>query len=187
MDGRTRGLTLIELLTCLALLALLASLSAPALREGLRGQESETATLALLRALNLARAGAVTGGATVTLCRSRDGMGCGGRWEEGWIVFSDRNGDRSPEGADGLLLRQEAPHPGLSIRFRSFGNRQYLQFTPEGFTRGQNGNFTICAAGLDPRHARQIIISRSGRARLAADLDGDGIREDSQGRPLTCP
>jgi Tfp pilus assembly protein FimT len=122
----------------------------------------------------------------VTLCRSNDGQHCQGQWHEGSILFTDANADRRLNGEDRLLYRtQPLPLRGR-LSFNAFRNRQYLQMTPQGITAYQNGNFTWCPANGDPLLIRQLILSFSGRTRMARDEDGDGVVENSQGKPVTC-
>lgn len=181
-----KGLSLIELLVTLAVLAILLTLSLPGLGDRRGKIEGEKVMAELTAAISMARASAVDHNLMVTLCRSDDGLHCQGSWKDGSIIFTDENEDRIVNGNDRLLYRTSAMQIGGTLRFRSFRNRQYLQMTPRGFTNYQNGNFTYCPADGDPRLARQIIVSLSGRTRMARDLDGDGIVEDSRGNPLKC-
>ena len=187
MDRRGNGYSLIEALVCIAVLAVAAGLAAPGLGFWVERQAVEVAADTLQRAVNFTRALAVSSNALVTLCPSADGERCGGVWEQGAILFIDRDADRRADGENGIAWRLPPVEHQVSIRFRSFPNRQYLQMTSLGFTRGQNGSFTLCPSGGDLRLAQQVVISRSGRTRRALDTDGDGIREDSQGSALTCP
>lgn len=181
------GFTVTELLICCAIVALLIMLSTPLSHAWVQDHQLQRITNDYLNALGFARATAVTSGYRVTFCRSDDGTRCQGTWTDGSIIFTDRNGDGQVNGKDEVLRRFNAPDFPVIITFRAFQNKSYLQMTPLGFTDYQNGNFTFCPQDLNPALARQIIISRSGRARLAMDRDGDGIRENSQGKPLTCP
>lgn len=187
MGRREIGYSLIEALVCIAVLAVAAGLAAPGLGALAERQALDAAADDLQRAVNFARALAVNSGSLVTLCPSADGRRCGGAWEAGAIIFVDRDGDRVVDTEDGIAWRVTAAERPVTIRFRSFPNRQYLQMTTLGFTRDQNGSFTLCPLSADARLAQQVVLSRGGRARRAQDSDGDGIREDSQGKPLVCP
>ena len=187
MDGQMRGLTLVELLVCVALLAiLLVSVNVGGFAETRDKRHAESAMTDIVSAIAMARQTAVNEATMVTFCRSDDGAHCQGQWHDGSIVFTDRNGDRQMNGDDRLLSRlQPLMIPG-SLKFRSFGNKQYLQMTPFGMTNYQNGNFTYCPENGDANLARQVIISFTGRTRYARDKDGDGIVENSQGEALAC-
>lgn len=187
MQRRTTGLSLIELLVALAIIAILViNLVTPNLATWRQRKEVDGLMQEMISAVDMARAHAITENVMVTLCRSNDGEKCQGKWHEGSILFTDFNADRIINGSDRLLFRLEAMKPAGSLTFNSFKNRQYLQMTSRGFTNYQNGNFTFCPADGNPDRARQIIVSFSGRTRFARDKDGDGIVEDSQGRPLSC-
>lgn len=183
---RNAGMTLLELVLAIALLSILVAATAPSL-SGIIEQRRGDEVIGVLRdAIELGRATAISSGGLATICRSGNGVSCGGRWEEGMIVFIDADGDRRPDAPGALVRAFRFPTPNGTIRWRSFGNRQYLQMTPLGFTRNQNGNFTWCPADGDNSNARQLIVNAAGRLREAADSDGDGVREGSNGRPINC-
>lgn len=181
-----RGFTLPEIITALAIVGILSSLAAPGLQALTEQKQGETTLRTLAEHLALARASAATYGQTVTFCRSADGLTCSGSWSDGSIVFTDRNADRLIN-QDDLLLRSQVTTalPG-TIAWRAFQNRQYLQIEATGFMRYQSGNFLYCPHDRDPRDALQLIVNSTGRSRYAVDSNGDGIREDSSGKPLAC-
>ena len=185
--NRNTGMTLLELLLAIALLSILLAAAAPSLSGIIEQRRGELAIGAVREAVELTRAAAIASGGVATLCRSADGARCGGGWNEGMIVFLDADADRRPDSDAALLRVFEAHAGGGDIRWRSFGNRQYLQMTAMGFTRNQNGNFTWCPANRDSRFARQLIVNAAGRMRAARDDDGDGIPESANGRPIDCP
>lgn len=186
LPGQETGLTLLELLVCLVIVALLAALAAPGWSDLVEDKRGDLVIRRLNQAIELARISAVTYGEVVTLCRSRNGFECRGDWEDGVLVFRDPELNRYLEAEQQALRYVDFGASDGRIVWRAFGNRQYLQFTPLGFTRNQNGNFTWCPDSGDQRHARQLIVNRTGRTRRALDSDGDGIPEDSRGRPLRC-
>ncbi|HTR00518.1 MAG TPA: GspH/FimT family pseudopilin, partial [Candidatus Acidoferrum sp.] len=166
MSRARRGFTLIEILIVLAIGALLLGLSAPGLGRVVQAQQGEAVINDLARLLNYARNAAVTADGTVTVCRSGDGLSCGGKWEQGALVFIDRNGDGAFDAGDQLLQRKTFADGKGSLVQRAFPNRQYLQFSAEGFTHGQNGTFTWCAPDGSPQLAQQLVYMQSGRVRL---------------------
>jgi type IV fimbrial biogenesis protein FimT len=187
MERKVRGLSLIETLVVLSVMAfLMLRVVTPDLADWRQRKEVEGLMHELIAAIDMARSHAVAESVMVTFCRSNDGNSCQGKWHEGSILFTDFNADRILNGSDRLLFRLEPMKPLGTLEFKSFQNRQFLQMTSRGFTNYQNGNFTFCPASKDPRQARQIIISLSGRTRFARDKDGDGVAEDSQGKPLYC-
>ncbi len=183
---RDSGMTLLEVIVAIALLSILLMATAPSLSGIIEQRRGDEAIRLLREAIELTRAAAISSGGLATLCRSRDGASCVGRWEEGMIVFIDGDGNRVPDSSGALLRVFRFPALTGSVRWRSFGNRQYLQMTPMGFTRNQNGNFTWCPENGDVRLARQLIVNAAGRMREALDNDGDGVREGANGRPINC-
>jgi type IV fimbrial biogenesis protein FimT len=186
MECRAAGLSLIELLIVMCILALLAMGGMPDFSDWRQRKEIDALMRELIGAIDMARAHAVAENVMVTFCRSDDGKKCQGKWSDGSILFTDFNADRVLGSDDRLIFRLEPMKPAGTLEFKSFQNRQFLQMTARGFTNYQNGNFTFCPANKDPRLARQVIISFSGRTRFARDKDGDGVAEDSQGKPLYC-
>lgn len=168
------------------IVAVMAKLALPGLGDLLSQQRSDAAARQLHRELVMARSAAVSRREMVTLCRSADGRSCGGSWEQGIAVFLDGDGDRQVDELHQVLSFIDMSGSDSQIYWRSFGNRQYLQFLPEGSTNNQNGSFTLCPKNGDLRHARQLVVSRTGRIRHARDSDGDGFVENSRGKPVRC-
>lgn len=181
-----RAFTLLELVVTLAIVAVLVGLSAPDFASFAYRKRAELVLRQLNQAIELARLNAITSAAVVTLCRSSDGMTCGGNWRDGVLVFVDANADRQLREDQQALRYFDFVDPRGEIYWRAFQNRQYLQFNALGFTRNQNGNFTYCPDNGRLEFARQLIVNRAGRTRRSKDRDGDGIAEDSRGRPLRC-
>ena len=181
------GLSLIELLICLVVLTIIFSrLLGPDTTSWRKKAEIDGVMQDLMASIGMARSHAISENVVVTLCRSDDGRNCRGNWNEGYIVFTDWNANRRIDGKDRILSRTESFRSIGSLSYNSFKNRQYLQITPRGFTDFQNGNFTFCSVDRKSEEIRQIIVSLSGRARYARDRDGDGVVENSQGKPVSC-
>lgn len=180
------GLSLLELLISLGILSMLLGVSIPDFSEISESIAGEVTLRKLATAVQLGKSAAITSGTTVTLCRSVDGLTCKGNWEDGVIVFTDRNRDRALNEGDRLIRHITFPDGNGQINFRAFQNKQSLQLTALGTTAYQNGNFTYCPFSGNRLFARQLIVNRTARLRFAQDKDGDGFREDSRGRPLNC-
>jgi len=183
----SRGLSLIELLITMGICLFLAlRVLEPWWLQIQQRKQIDLMMLELQQLVSMARMSAITENSIVTLCRSNDGRRCQGRWMDGSILFTDRNGDHILNQEDRLLFRVPPPAPDGELRFNAFRNRQYLQLTPQGVTAFQNGNFTWCPTSGDLRLVRQLIVSFSGKTRMALDTNGDGIVENSQGKPPSC-
>lgn len=184
--NKARGLTLLELLVTLCMLSVLLGISLPDYNHLSQSLSGDVTLRKLATAVQLSKSTAIATGTTVTLCRSADGLACNGRWEDGVIVFTDHDRDGTLDDDDTIVRHVTFGNAKGRIVFRAFQNKQYLQLTGLGVTAYQNGNFTYCPYSGDRLFARQLIINRTGRLRFALDSDGDGIKEDSRGRPLNC-
>lgn len=181
-----KAFTLIELLITLLILSVLLAVGLPNFASFLQTKKSDDTIKRVKQAVEVAKVSAIVNGQNVTLCKSRDGEQCGGNWEQGIITFTDANADRKINQDDKLIRYFTFPDAQGSIHWRAFQNRQYLQITSQGFTRHQNGNFTYCPFNKNNYLARQLIVNRTARVRFAGDSNGDGIQEDSNGKPIRC-
>lgn len=154
MDRQT-GITLIELMTAIALIAILAGLAVPALDGILLNARRAAAMEELVRAAWFARTEAMRRGRPVLLCASAGG-GCDAdavAWHDGWVVAP-------ADQPEHILRRGGAAHP----RARLLSNRSSFSFEPHD-RRSTNGTLAWC----DHRGAsaaRSVVIAPTGRPRL---------------------
>jgi type IV fimbrial biogenesis protein FimT len=185
MTLKSTGVSLIELMIVLGLFSITMMLALPSFKSFTVHNRITTEVNTLARAIRLARVTAVNENKVVTLCRSNNQQQCQGHWHDGMLLFIDQNHDHIFNGKDIFLTKFEKFPDGDEIFWRAFRNKQYLQMSPLGFTRFQNGTFTYCPKeGL--QHARGIILNASGRVRFSKDEDSDGIDEGADGKPLRC-
>ncbi len=171
------GFTLPELLVTLTLLAIAFAYAAPRLDSLLAEHRSQTIMTGLAARIESARKHALARAQTVRLCPGINACGELGNWIEQAALVTE----------DGEILRRFPPLAASGgVDWRSFGNRAWIQFAPNGLTPSQSGRLTYCPANGDARLARQLILNASGRVRFATDADGDGIIESSNGAPVVC-
>lgn len=184
----TRGFTFVELLISLLIISVLVAISIPGFQNLLKKHKSQRVFSLTLQAIYYARAKALTTQTVVTLCPTTDEVTkCGTQWEEGIQVFTDtdENG-RFNQKQDTLLRIFPSGNYKYSLRWASFGNRSYLQYTPLGHTKNQNGTFIYCPQDGDVKYANAIIINRAGRARRGYDKNNNGIIERASGKDIAC-
>lgn len=166
------GFTLVEAIVTLGVLAGLVAASAPSFADLLHDLRLEAVTGDVLRQLMLARSEAVKLNGRAVLCKSVDGEQCttSGHWEQGWILFHDRNNSGTREQEEALLQRV----PPLPAGWRLITNgpvADYVSYGPMGgatLVSGafQAGTFTVCRASARAVDARKVIINAVGRPRV---------------------
>lgn len=180
-----KGVSLLEIFSTLAIIAILASLALPVFTV-LEREESSRVLRQFLTLVETARSAAIRHSHTITLCPVDEQRKCVGDWQTGAMLFIDSDESRQRSVDEELVAL--VLWPGLKGRldWRAFGNRQRLLIDQYGGLTGQNGNLSWCPPAGSNEPAHQLVLNGSGRFRFARDHDGDGYREDSQGRPLRC-
>ena len=88
-----KGFTLVELMVTLTVAVILLALAVPAFNDFVQANRISAQANELVTAINLARDEALKRRQTVSICNSNDGATCSGTWVDGWIVFSNLDGD----------------------------------------------------------------------------------------------
>jgi type IV fimbrial biogenesis protein FimT len=180
-----RGVNLPEVMAVLLIISILMHLSLPVIGLAHR-EESTRVLLQLAHLIEMARSSAINSQQSVTVCPITESDQCGGNWQHGAMAFFDNNDNRQRDPDEILIHKINWIDNSGHLSWRAFGNRQSLSIDAFGGLRNQNGNFTWCPPSGSHEPAHQLVINAAGRLRLAADNNGDGLREDSQGRPLVC-
>jgi type IV fimbrial biogenesis protein FimT len=162
MQNRCRGMTLVELCFGLAIVAVVAGLAAPGFRSSLRAAAVRSATFDLLAGLQQTRGNAILEARPLDLCPSDAAGLClaAGVPSPYWRASPDTTPGRA-------LSASHALPPGVVVR----ATRSPLRFSPDALG-ASTGTLTICdTQGVAP--PRAIVLSLSGRARLASAPAGD--------------
>lgn len=190
------GFTLIELMVTLALAAIILTQAVPSFNSLVQNNRLISQKNEFISTLNLARSEALKRGTRVTVCASTDQTTCDTtNWENGWIVFSDRNADRVLDAGTGACLDTEdclvrvsaGLTDGNSLSAKKSGamaDTGYIQYTPRGAVDAA-ATFTFCDKRGDD-HARATNINNLGRAISASDSGADGIVNDVDGNNISC-
>ena len=169
--AKTTGFTLIEFMVTLAILAILVSLGVPAMNEFMNRNRLTSHTKALHQALLYARSESVAKNLDVVICASTDATSCSGNaddWAQGWIVFTDRNGNVSPDVGDGdcdptedCLMKQWG---GLSANFSLAGDAASIVFNSDGERSAGATVFRMCDAenSTDDYHSATLSVNAVG-------------------------
>lgn len=151
----------------MAIIAILMATAVPAIKNYSWNLRLHSAMDMLQTDLNLARGRAISHNVQTVICPSENGLDCSGssKWQNGWIAFTDINGDRQKQKSE-RLLKQAGMVDFLDIR--SSRGRSHLRFYPNGTAPGTNISVLFCdRRGI--KYARRLIVSNSGRIRVATD------------------
>ncbi|MDH3788411.1 MAG: GspH/FimT family pseudopilin [Xanthomonadales bacterium] len=169
-----RGFTVLELMitACVAGILLLTGL--PSLQQFGRQQRMKAAIGQLQNDLMMGRSEAVMRNLAAVACPGNPSSGCSGipDWADGWIVFSDANGDRQFQAGE-TLLRHGQHIENMNIS--GSAGRHEVRFFPNGSAPGSNGSITFCGLG-GPAEARKLVISNLGRIRRDTAKDTDPVK-----------
>lgn len=178
MDKYSKGFTLLELMVAIAILGITMMFAAPSFISLISNNRISGAANDYLGALQLAKAESAARVNPVTICKKNtDSDACvgGGDWQQGWIVFSDLNGNAAVDGVDDTII---LIHEALDSRITFNGNAgvaDFIVYRPSGFTNITGAWVLIMCddRGFD-ESAKGILITITGRGSVikAADLTG---------------
>ena len=180
-----QAFTLIELLISISIIAILTNLALPSFEGFLERRKIEANQQRLIQVLQLSRVSAATKNIRVTICASDSGTNCSSDWSEGFIAFTDIDGNRVFNGNDELLYQYHNNDRKVIISWRAFGHKKSLQWLPTGITNHQNGSFELCYDDKE-KLARALFITKAGRVRFSKDTNADQLHENSTGGKITC-
>lgn len=161
---RQGGFTLIEQVMVLAIIAILAGAATPPLRRMMSHNELQVAQTDFIGALQRAREAAVMSGKRSLFCPTLDGDKCSDetRWESGWLVGHDSNGDGQPDNGP---LNVGSGHRGKLI-IQSSNGRHIVHFRADGTAGGSNLTLLFCHPS-HPDDSLLVVVSNAGRIRGA--------------------
>jgi type IV fimbrial biogenesis protein FimT len=169
-NQKSSGFTLVEILTAIVVLAILLGIGIPSLTAIMRQNRLAGKTNELIGALALARSEAVKRGSRVSICSANAaGDDCSGGidWSNGWLLFSDSEGNEGEIDADGTApddtIIQSWAAPSLeSIDLTS--SHASITFMSSGAATVQT-SFTVRPQNCTGAgNARRIDVALSGRA-----------------------
>jgi type IV fimbrial biogenesis protein FimT len=160
------GFTLVEMMIVIGIAAIVLAMAAPGFSALIQNLRVTAATNDFFSAINLARSEAIKRGARVNMTT----VAADGNWEDGWVVFVDRNDNLRPDAGDEIVQEYGPAGRGIAIQSNfdeSAG--KYLSYNGTGRTRsnasGQAimmGTFSLV---VDGEVKRKIVINMLGRPR----------------------
>ncbi|MBT7306577.1 MAG: prepilin-type N-terminal cleavage/methylation domain-containing protein [Gammaproteobacteria bacterium] len=177
------GFTLPELLITLSLVALVLSQITPDLSATLQQNRLRGVSAQFSQQLQLSRSEAIKRNRKVTLCKSDNPTQCNpsSEWESGWLLFENRDGDGRVDHED-TILQVHQPLP-VGITLRGVGNfKNRITYKPSGDSTSFS-RLVLCDQN-QTIGAQLLYINSTGRIRIAADHNGNGIPEDHNGNEI---
>lgn len=168
MTRKDAGLTLIELLTTLAIAAVTLTIGLPAFSGILERTRVATTMHRVSADLAMARSSAIMRRAQVVVCPRTADFRCRSDrdWSHGWIVFTDDDGNRQPDDNAHILRVTDPPaHRHLSIG----STRHFLRYQRDGRSAHSNQTVRVCS-GEDL--AGTVVVNNVGRVRTARPARG---------------
>ncbi len=162
----SNGFTLIELLITLSIAIILTSTAASSFSSLHASSAVTTSINTFVAHLQLARSESIKRGYRTVMCPSLNQTNCTGgvRWDMGFILFTDINGNRVRDTGEQLLKVGQASHN--SIEIHSTPGRKKLTFRSTGMSPGSNATIRFCPP-KGGSQSKAVIINNSGRPRVS--------------------
>lgn len=160
---KAKGFTLVEFLVTMAIAALLMFVAVPGFYGVIQNNKIVTMTNKASATFNFARSEAIRLGANVSVCPAAsaalNSCGSSSNWANGWIVFTDADGNNAIDSANDILKVNEALPVGTSVT--ASGNR--VTYDSSGFLSSSAFTMNVVASSCYGKNGRVISISSSGR------------------------
>ncbi len=172
MDFRkptARGISLVELLTVVAIVGITLSFATPSFRYIIDRNNLSTSANKFISIINLARSESVNRNLHTVICPSMDGIHCHDRydhWETGYLLFVDSNGNREHDSFEAVIHFVQDMD---SINISTTRGRKRIVYHPSGWAAGSNMTIRFCST--DSGSEAKITISNSGRVRKWPSVD----------------
>lgn len=178
-----KGLTLIELMICTALLVIFLSVGIPGTHELIEKYEAKSAVKQLKGTLMSARALALNKRVSVTVCPISNTQ-CINNWNDPITAFSDSNNNQilDPDETPYFSTKLDTP-AGYWQKKRI--NAPKVNFSPEGHAFATATTFLYCPYSTHNHLAKQLVINFQGRIRVDNYLSNRGLPYANIS-PLTC-
>ncbi|MGO9993213.1 MAG: GspH/FimT family pseudopilin [Steroidobacteraceae bacterium] len=132
-----RGFTLFEMVVVMGIVGILMAIAIPSYQYVTNSNRISAEVNGLLGDLQFARSEAIKEGQPVSVCVSTNGTSCTNStsWQNGWIVFSDQNGNGAVNSPPDQVLRAQSTFSGTDT-FTANNNIAVITFNREGFAAG---------------------------------------------------
>ena len=108
------GFTLLELMVTISIMAILLAIALPSFQGSLRSNRVATTSNELLASLSLARSEGIKSTRGGGVCASANGTSCGADWNQGWMVWTEKDGDGVFDNGE-TVVRYSQGKPQLQV------------------------------------------------------------------------
>jgi len=181
-----KGITLLELMTSLAVTSILTAIALPNMNDFVVKMRVDDEISMLQRLLYTTRNAAITSGERAIVCPLTQNGQCTTDWHKSLSVFIDSNNNRTFEAANNerLIVTKAAIKVGDQLIYGK--GRVMVSYQPSGHLSGlSNGTFRYCPHGHEDK-SRGIVIARSGRLYASSDIDNDSKDETRMNKEINC-
>jgi len=174
----TSGFTLVELLTVITIVAILMALGVPSYQYVTNANRISSEVNGLLGDMQYARSEAIKEGQTITVCSSSNSTSgaptCSGStsWQNGWIAFSDSNGNATVDLGE-TILRVQRPF-AAGDTFNANGGMSSVTFNREGFALNLANGVTVTLHALVPNASSTRCLKITTVGQLLTQSSGQG-------------
>ncbi|WP_330924185.1 GspH/FimT family pseudopilin [Candidatus Sororendozoicomonas aggregata] len=174
MLKQQKGFTLIELMVVIALMGMLSGVLI-SMGDLIRDFRVTYIQKRVYYSLILAKSEAIKRNTTVSVCRSPSGSSCssGNNWNDGWIVFTDKNDNRQKDGVDNLVRVYNNIPNGFKIAWA--GNSRGISFDAKGRPNHDGRvDFKVCMTTRSSSPIRLIAAYGRKQGSRLKMLNGNG-------------
>lgn len=157
------GVTLIELMLALVIGAILLMIALPSYWTFVQNNRAAALANNFITSLHYARSESIKRGEPVSICASSDATqtacGTAGDWGNGWLIFTDPNGDGAIVSTNDRLKVHGTLATGASVTTAI----SVVTYASAGFLTAGAGTFALAATDCTGNNGRTVTISATGR------------------------
>jgi type IV fimbrial biogenesis protein FimT len=164
--NKKRGFTVLETVTSIAVFSIMLMFSIPYFHKHMANIEAKTVQNTLISSLQIAKNQASIYHTNVVVCSSENGQSCQrSNWENGLIIFFDRNNNRQLDMNEKLIKTEATNLKYGSLSWKGTLNSASITFNGlYGFPIGYNGSFYYCSYQDIPH--KRLVLSKMGHIRV---------------------
>lgn len=184
--SRSRGLTLLELMSSISITAILAVTVLPNMNNFIVKMRVDDEISMLQRLLLITRNSAINHNSNAVLCPLNQAGQCSTQWHKDLTVFVDSNNNNQLDSSENeVVLRTKSAIKDGDTLIYGIGRKSVI-YQPSGHLSGlSNGTFRYCPYQHEDK-SRGVVVARSGRTYTTSDTDNDAKDETRMNQEITC-